>query len=133
MSANASPPPASSIVEYAGIFLYQASGKTQPIKLCDTVPIHKPIGVAVQESAVKTIIKSNANAMNNDVVLKKSLSFSHSYFLYTCGEDVYFAFICKLDASEDKIDNFYTDLKRDITQACWGNLSTLQKGGITEG
>ena len=117
-------------IEYAGIYIHLESNN-KLIKLCDTLPFLKP-QTNFTESEVKKTIKAFLGTMNNDENNKKTLAYSTSYFLFH-HSDVYFIFIARTEISEDKMENFYMDLKKDLGLVCRNNLKSLQEKEISEG
>ena len=70
--------------------------------------------------------------MKQDEPKKVGLNFSHSYFIYH-NSDVYFVFIARQELSDDKLFNFFLDLKKDLISVCRGNLNHLQDDEVGEG
>lgn len=62
--------------------------------------------------------------MENDGDEKKSLNQNYSYFVFHHSH-VYFVFIARSEINQDKLFNFYTDLKKDLGLMCKNNLKTL--------
>ncbi len=63
--------------------------------------------------------------MKNDETKKVNLNFSHSYFIFH-NSDVYFVFIAKQELTDEKLFNFFLDLKKDLNKVCRYNLANLQ-------
>ncbi len=81
------------------------------VKLCDSSPFLKPT-VAFTDGDIKKTIKSFLGVTADDESNKKSLNYSHSYFI----------FIARSEISEDKLEAFYMDLKNDLKLVCQKNL-----------
>ena len=83
------------------------------IKLCDTLSILKPAS-GINESGIKTTIKNMMSKIPNNGKDSKALNFQLSYFLFNAGEGVTIAFVAKKEVSEDKLQDLFEDLKRDL-------------------
>lgn len=113
----------STSIEYAGIFLNKQEGKQDFIKLCDTAVFQKP-SVDFQDKQVKSTLKALLKTMENDDSQKKTYNFTHSFFVYF-NSNVYFVILGRSELSEDKLFNFYLDLKKDLLSICRNKLSSL--------
>lgn len=71
---------------------------------------------------MKIALKSVTNRANPDVITKKTMNLNYSYFIISAGDSVYFVFVAKENASEEKIQALYYDIKRDFTMEVGGNL-----------
>ncbi len=72
--------------------------------------------------------------MKDDDTHKKSLknNFQFSYFIYH-HSSVYFVFVAKSELSDDKLFNFYLDLRKDLKAVCKGDLNNLQDQELSDG
>ena len=73
---------------------------------------------------MKKTIKASLGTLKQDEPKKVGMNFSHSYFIYH-NSDVYFVFVARQELSDDKLFNFFLDLKKDLLSVCRGNLNQL--------
>ena len=71
-------------------------------------------------------------SLKDDETCTKTLNFQHSFFVFH-HSSVYFIFVGKKELTDDKLFNFYLDLKKDLTQACKGSLYNLQDQELSDG
>lgn len=78
------------------------------------------------------MLKALIDELKDDENTKKTLNFSHSYFVFQ-HSSVFFVFVARSEISTDKLQNFYLDLKKDLSSVCRNNLDTLQDQELNDG